>query len=137
MRSPSVKRLVETFKIAPSGAKLVKKLARATDNPGALADSVEKHCPATYEDARSCPGDPYRDHMWRVNVVLHAVDVILGTHGVECLRRKHGRPLEAPPYEYCNAGDPYTATLIYSRATDNIYIGCWATLVENHPYTCE
>lgn len=36
----------------------------------------------------------------------------------------------APPYEYLDAGDPYTPTLIYKRDTDNLYIGCWGDIAE-------
>jgi hypothetical protein len=33
-------------------------------------------------------------------------------------------------FEYCNAGDPYIATLIYARDADALRIGCWGDLVE-------
>ncbi len=37
----------------------------------------------------------------------------------------------APPYEYCNAGDPYSATLIYKRATDTLLIAGWGDIAES------
>jgi hypothetical protein len=52
----------------------------------------------------------------------------MGTYGVEPLGDVEMR--EGPPYEYCNMGDPYRYTLIYKRATDNLYVACWGDIAE-------
>jgi len=60
---------------------------------------------------------------------LCAIDKILGMHGVEALgpsEYEYG----PPPYEYLNAGDTYATTLIYKRATDTLFIGCYGDVVE-------
>ena len=62
---------------------------------------------------------------------LREMDKILDTHGVEALL-----PLnyyKSAPYEYLNAGDAYATTLIYTRATNTLRIGCWGDIVEAHP----
>lgn len=136
MRTPSVKSLLAAFRDLDSkGANLIRKLAKACDDSDALSALIATHCLATFQYARSCHGDPFATHMWRVTLVLHAIDTILGTHGVECLGEGEHRNGYAPPYEYCNTGDSYATTLIYKRATDNLYIGSWATIAERMPRT--
>lgn len=131
MRTPSIKRLVATFDLTREQASLIKRLGVACDSAEALSTLIEAECPATDRYARSCFHNPYTSQMWRRTMALHAIDCILGTHGVESLGEGKHSEGYASPYEYCNAGDPYAATLIYRRATDNLYVGCWATLVEN------
>lgn len=131
MRAPTAKRLCATFDIDRKQANLIRKLAKACDSGEKLESLIAKHCPSTDAYARSCHHWPFSSHMWRVTMVLHAIDAIIGTYGVEGLGRGSFRV--GPPYEYCNAGDPYATTLIYKRATDNLYIGCWGTIAERLP----
>lgn len=133
MRAPSIKRLRETFKLEHHEAVLIRALAHQVDNRDKLEHLIETHCPETYAYARSCYNDPFQGGMWRRTVALHAIDRILGTCGVEALG-----PIDmhaGPPFEYCNTGDTYAATLIYSRenGADNLFIGCWGTVTETHP----
>jgi hypothetical protein len=133
VRSPMVKSLLATFRnLTPQQAKLIKKLAKLTDNANELRELIAKECPDTDRYARSCYSDPFNSHMWRVTMALHAIDRILGTHGVESLGEGSGLG-HAPPYEYCNTGDTYAATLIYRRASDNLFIGDWGSIVERNP----
>lgn len=129
MRSPSVKRLIETFNITRPQAKLIKELCKAVSSEAVLQDLIERRCPATHAYAKSCYNSPFHSRMWRTTLVLHAVDDIIGTYGVEPLG-KGAPPDYIMQYEYCNPGDPYSATLIYNRTTDNLYIGCWGTVAE-------
>ncbi len=132
MRTPMIGKLVETFKIERKDARHIKTLARLVDDADGLEAYVEKHCAATAAYARSCYHSPWRFAMWRRTMVLHAVLVIVGGNGIEPLGPDiHGT--EPPPYEYVNMGDPYVATLIYRRETDNLYIGCWGDIAEKHP----
>lgn len=142
MRSPSLPRLVETFRLTHAQALLIKRLASATDSfpiaseadrQRTLAYIVEHNCPETYAYVRQLCSDPYYSHMWRVTVALHAMNGILGAHGVEALGPGNAfdRP---PPFEYLNAGDPYADTLIYTRAHDALSIGNWAELAERVPH---
>lgn len=130
MRTPSVKRLVATFDLTREQAQLIKRIGEACKSADKLAALIEAECPATHDYARSCFSDPYHSRMWRRTMALHAIDCILGTHGVEAIGEGEYSEGYAAPYEYCNAGDSYAATLIYKRATDNLYVGCWATVAE-------
>jgi hypothetical protein len=136
VKAPSKKRLLAAFRdLTPEQADLIRKLAHATDDvrTGSLRGIIAEQCPETHTYAMQCYHDPFNSYMWRVTMALHAIDRILGTHGVEPLG-----PVDmhsGPPAEYCNVGDPYTATLIYVRDADELRIGCWGDLVERHPET--
>jgi hypothetical protein len=132
MRAPSVKRLVDAFQIEPEAARRIRTLCHNCDNAPNLEDYIAAYCPETHAYARSCYGNPYRTAIWRVTMVLHAVNVIVKGYGVEGL----GPPRSgdyAPPYEYVNMGDPYATTLVYCRKTDTLSIRCWGDIAERHP----
>lgn len=129
MRVPSTKTLLATFRDLDSKrANLIRRLAHAVDDRERLQAIIARECPATDAYARSCYNDPFASHMWRVTMALHAIDRALGTYGVESLGPRH--TMQPPPYEYCNTGDTYATTLVYKRATDNLYIACWGDIVE-------
>lgn len=132
MKSPSVKSLLASFDIAREQALLVKELCAVAGERFMLAALIEAKCPETHAYARSCYSDPYSSQMWRRTMVLHAIDQIVGTCGVEGLGPGDAFNGYAPPYEYLNAGDPYTTTLIYKRDTDNLYLGAWGPIAERH-----
>jgi len=132
MRAPSAKTLTSEFKISADAAKLVRAFAAVADDGEKLKELVDKKAPATASYVRSMHSDPYRSRLWRTTVALHAMNEHFGTYGVEGL----GPPRSgdyAPPYEYLNAGDTYSATLIYDRDRDRLFVGSWGDLVESHP----
>lgn len=132
MRMPSVKTLCAEFRnLERSDALLLRRIGKAAHSEERLRAVIEAKCPATADYVRGMYGNPYDSHMWRVTVALHAMDKILGTCGVEGLGG--GNAFNAPPYEYLNAGDPYVATLIYTRATDTIRVGSWGDIAERLP----
>lgn len=133
IRSPSVKRLCATFELTREQAQLIKRLCALRDDRNALEVLVSRECPDTDSYTRDCYRSVYESHMWRTTIVLHAIDHILGTCGVEALGDTEPRAGYAPEYEYCNTGDAYASTLIYRRASDNLFIGSWATIVERMP----
>jgi hypothetical protein len=57
---------------------------------------------------------------------MMAIDAAIGTHGVEFLgtSRYSGQHVH-----YCNTGDAYTATVIFSG--NCLRVGCWGDLVEH------
>ncbi len=131
MRCPSTKNLKASFKkLDTKKANLVRALAKAVDSADDLETLVENSCPETVKYVRSLYSDPYRSQMWRRTVALHAIDDLIGGHGMEPLG-----PVghSGPPYEYSNMGDPYVTTLIYKKATDNLFIGCYGGTAERHP----
>jgi hypothetical protein len=132
MRAPSVKTLTTDFKISSDDAKLIRALAAAADDGERLRALVDAKVPATSSYVRSMHSDPYRSRLWRTTVALHAMDAVMGTHGVEGLGPPRGGDY-APPYEYLNAGDSYAATLIYDRGRDRLFVGTWGGIVESHP----
>jgi hypothetical protein len=130
MISPQAKKLRDTFDLDTAQAKLIKDLCAARDYRELLEPLIEAKCPETAAYARSCYNDPYNSRMWRTTLVLHAIDHILGTSGVECIGEGEHSEGYAPPYEYCNAGDTYATTLVYKRASDRLFIGKWGDIVE-------
>lgn len=130
MRCPSAKALEQAFRISREKANLVRKIAKAVDSN--LEAVIDKCCPKTAAYAQSCHNNPYNMKIWRVTMALHAINDVIGGHGVEVL----GPPRSgdyAPPYEYVNMGDTYATTLIYKRSTDNLFIGNWGDIAEKHP----
>ena len=133
MISPQLKRLRETFDLDAAQAKLIKQLCAARDSAEKLAHIIENHCPDTAAYAGGCHRSPYHSQMWRTTLVLHAIDCILGTHGVEALDPDGVYCVHPPAYEYCNTGDTYATTLIYKRETDRLFVGCWGAIAERFP----
>jgi hypothetical protein len=132
MRAPSVKTLTANFRISPDEAKLIRKIAAAADDGEELNALIDARVPATSNYVRSMHSDPYRSRIWRTTVALHAMNDIMGTHGVEGL----GPPRSgdyAPPYEYLNTGDTYAATLVYDRDRDRLFVSTWGDIAERHP----
>lgn len=130
MRCPSLKRLLVAFPELTAGkAQLIRVLCERADSPERLASVINGNCPATDAYVNSLYSDPYGSRMWRRTVVLHALNAIVGTYGVEGLGETSHAPY-APPYEYLNAGDTYATTLIYTRATDTLRIGAWGDIAE-------
>lgn len=133
MRVPTVKSLTAAFRdLPPDYARLIRRIAHAADSGEELQRVIESKCPDTAAYVRQLQSSPYGSQIWRVTVALHAIDRLLGTNGVEALGP--GRSGDyAPPYEYCNTGDPYATTLIYKRDTDSLFIGNWGGIAEQHP----
>lgn len=131
-RVPSERVLLDAFRdLTPERAKLIRALAHATNDPVKLSSIIHGNASLarTAAYAKSCYGDPFDSPVWRRTMMLHAVDVLLETHGVEPLGEVDMR--RGPPYEYCNAGDSYATTLIYFRDADALRIGSWGDLVEH------
>lgn len=64
-------------------------------------------------------------HPAQLQEKMDAVDMILGTHGVCFLGEMRG---SGNAVYYCNAGDPYATTVIFSGR--NLRVGCWGDLAE-------
>lgn len=132
MEHPSASELEVRFELSKEKANLACALCDATDNPEKLEELIEQ-VPETARYVRQLFSSPYNSSIWRRTVVLHALDVLIGTHGVEPLYSPEQEPhgVEPPAYEYCNAGDSYDTTIIYSREHDKITIDCWGDIAEN------
>ena len=134
MRCPNPKRLKAAFpQLTDAQVRVIRLLAALAGDGTLLKQAVSLYAPAaTVRYVQRMYSSPYSSQMWRVTVVLHAIDGILGTYGVEALGPDVGG-LNPPPYEYLNSGDTYDTTLIYTRATDTLRIGCWGDIAERHP----
>lgn len=64
----------------------------------------------------------------RHDVTMHALNDILGTHGVEALGDIDMH--DGPPFEYLNVGDPYVATVVWYRSSGRYYVRCYGDIVE-------
>ena len=122
--------------LTESDAQLIRDLAEAVidcdpdeDPLEALIDS-DSRLESTERYVRSLHSSPYYSDIWRVAVALHAIDTLIGTHGVESFGGDPNTCVDPPTHEYCNAGDPYAATLIYEVASGELFIGCWGDLAE-------
>lgn len=131
MKAPSLKALEESFpNLHPCTGVEIRKLARSVDDKDALAYLLETYHPETHAYRRQCFNDPIDRAFSRRELVLHAIDRMLGTHGVEALGPTDNDPHYVPRYQYCNAGDTYATTLIYRRDSDRLFVGCWGDIVE-------
>jgi len=128
MKSPSIKAMNEKLRIPLENAKQIKKLCALAHKPLTLADYIKDHCPNTHKYAMSCYGDPYDSVMWRRTMILHAVNDLSGTYGVEAVNHKDDSVYGPCFAEYLNTGDLYDLTLAYKASSDNLYITCPATL---------
>lgn len=126
MRMPSMKRLVSDLNLSIEDAHFIRAIGHAVDRADALKVVLDTD-PRTAPLARDVDGT--LNAMWRRTYALRAMNAILGTHGVEGIGG-HDTPFSGPPYEYLNAGDTYATTLIWTRATDTIRIGCWGDIAE-------
>ena len=134
MRCPSPRRLQAAFPhLTVEDVRLIRRLAAASNDGDLLEQVIEKYGPApTREYVRRMCSNPYNSATWRITVVLYAMNTIIGTYGIEALGPNVGGP-RPPLYEFLNAGDAYTTTLIYTRGTDTLRIGCWGDIAERHP----
>lgn len=133
MISPTQKRLLASFRdLTPAQARLIKELCAARDNWGALITLLDAECPLTAAYVRECGAYIQCHSHWRTTFVLHAIDHILDTHGVEPLNEGETQAGNgyAPRYEFLNAGDTYATTLVYDRNSDRLFIGCWGDIAE-------
>lgn len=131
MRCPSKKSLMAAFpNLTDKQALLIRKLAKAVNDGETLRGIINTQCPKTAAGERQMHSDPYYSGMWRRTMALRAIDETLGTFGVEPLGPVDMH--DGPPHEYCNAGDSYAATIIYTSKTDTLRIGCWGDIAEKH-----
>ncbi len=134
MRTPSIERLMALFPkdIDRTRAKIIKKLAHLHTggrNARELLELVVRdNCPRTISWADTCLGNPFHNGLWRTTMTLSAIDELCGTCGVESFGPTDS--CYAPAYEYLNTGDLYTRTLVYKRATDNLYIASPGDIME-------
>lgn len=131
MRAPTAISMSAELGVSREEGLAIRTLTRLVDLPDLLQTYVEDHCPDTWRYVRSLHSSPWRSSMWRRSVVMHAIDRILGTHGVEPLG-----PIamsSGPPFEYCNAGDTYAVTLVFDRDRDKLIISSWGDIAERDP----
>ena len=61
---------------------------------------------------------------------LAAIDLLIGTHGVEYISAGHNK--KSPAIAYCNAGDPYYSTVLYVNG--HFMVCGWGAFVEGGNY---
>lgn len=130
MKAPTKKRLCDLLNLEPKAASLIKRLASSVDDRERLETLIEKHCAETWEYAKRCHSWPFDSAMWRRTMVLHAIDCIMDTYGVEALGECSDDGRQGPPFEYMNTGDSYVLTLVYDRIKDKLFISSWGDVVE-------
>lgn len=135
MKVPSKKELCELLDLDDAQADLVRALCANANNREELEVLIEKNCPQTWQYANSCHSWPFDNYMWRCTMVLHALNCILGTHGVEVLHTDDDSGAGFPTFEccieYCNTGDTYAPTLFYNSDTDTLFISSYGDVAED------
>jgi hypothetical protein len=66
----------------------------------------------------------YGFHLGLVERVMDAIDVLLGTRGVEGLTTRRGR------YLYCNTGETYEATVVRCTSRGTWRVATWGDIAE-------
>lgn len=130
MKSPSVAAMTRTFRdLSAEQAGLIKRICRAVDDGNALESLLRAEVPSVCEETFA--GQiATANRSWRRTYALRAVDVILGTHGVEDIGGAGDDVYSGPAYEYLNTGDTYAATLVYVKASDTLTIDSMGDIVE-------
>lgn len=117
MNAPTVKTLVDRLGVDRDTAARVRGLLTGDTDPETI--------PETAAWVRACYHRPH----W-TDIALHAVDVVLGTFGVEGWSTGYGRG----GVSYCNTGETYTPTVVLihnSRTGARSWAVCsWGSIVE-------
>ncbi len=79
--------------------------------------------PKTNEWAASCYNYPRR-----IDLILSALNELLGTFGVEAFNSRESRMLAIA--EYLNTGDTYTPTIIFRHDSGSFRISSWGDFFE-------
>ena len=94
----------------------IRKLMEGNLNP---VDVSEK----TRAWVRQCHNVPSRTEL-----VMCAIDDLLGTHGVEAIQKQGD--YHKPAYTYCNTGDSYCLTVVRDYDKGRYLITSWGDLAE-------
>jgi len=123
MRLPSIKTL-ETITDKPV---FVRKVLETTNQEQleALRYNHAESFKVTISWLEKCYNSP-KFHEQKMSML----NDLLETYGVEYTPK--GKNEKSPAIEYCNAGDPYTPTLMFIRG--NYVVGCWGDIVERGNY---
>lgn len=119
-RAPSIKTLIERLGTTPQQAETIRRIIKG---PAPTDESTE--FPQTARWIRSCHNMPLPGERR-----MAAIDETLGTHGVEAIFRANAGFSESPLVTYCNAGDPYAATVVRYRG-GTYALACWGDIVES------
>lgn len=131
MKAPSKKELCELLDLDDAQADLVRALCANTNNREELEVLIEEKCPQTWQHANICHNWPFHSYDSRCAMVLHAIDCVLETCGVECLNTEDQDYLGPPTFSYLNAGDTYAPTLFYSSDKEALFISSYGDVVES------
>lgn len=121
-RAPSAKRLCAELHITPDQARRVRALIKGDLDP----EKVD--ATATWID--QCYHRPSDSEL-----VMHAIDASIETHGVEGLGEIDSDWFglyRIPKFEYCNTGDSYAATICRNNETGSYFICSWGDLAERN-----
>jgi hypothetical protein len=120
----SVKTLMSTFRIDAKQARIIRGVVKGTINP-----EDETLFPQTARWIRQCYHRP-----WDSSLKMSALNEILGMYGVEALGSGNDyRNGYAPPFEYCNSGDTYNATILLNNRTGQFFVSTCGDVVERNP----
>lgn len=131
MRYPSVKTLVGQLGVSESRAKYIRKLMRLEVSDHQLPAATQRWLRQCYHTTSIETGRMAT----RREVAMHAIDVVLGTHGVEAVELSANRKWIDSyhcniAFTYCNTGDTYMATVLLDSASQHFAVSSWGGRVE-------
>lgn len=108
----------------------------SSEHGAAIWDLIRgKADPEQYESVQRWRAQCYNWPPSRPEMVMCAIDELLGTHGVEAIRsetlwdRYHGDVT----HTYCNTGDMYATTVVFDCRTEEYMVTDIGTLLEDSP----
>ena len=122
MRYPSLHTLETALDLTSAQAVLVRDLMRYgltfTDDPDV--------CPRTRKWIEDCY---HRPPLNRPDTIMVAIDEVIGMYGTEAI---WGSSVTHPVAEYCNAGDTYAPTILYSYESRAYRVTTFGNFVERY-----
>lgn len=114
---PSIKTLESAF---PGRGKELRQALKMTRSQLAEHPAGKARMAECYHPLRTC------------DIRLHALDSIAGTHGVEYIAHEDDASHGVYGLWYLNAGDSYSATIIYDHRVSRYRVASWGDIVERH-----
>lgn len=131
---PSIKTLTEQLGISKPRAKYIRKLMKLEVGDHQLPAATQQwlqqcHHTPSIETGRTAS---------RREVAMHAIDAVLGTHGVEAVYLNWNRKWIDNyhcdvAFTYCNTGQTYAATVLLGSSSQHFAVSSWGDRVEGNP----
>lgn len=125
----TTKNLMKAFpKLNTREAYHIMKLCNGNRKATEPVEGLESASDAAMQRINECYNAPTS-----VDVILHAINAVLGGYGVEAVPWEVDAMRDGEFIEYVNRGDPYTTTILHNPDTQRFEISDWGSLYEESP----